>query len=300
MISEARRGRVCVAGSLNVDYVTRIPAWPIPGQTVIATDFSLQHGGKGANQAHAASRQGATVSLIGALGDDAAGTGYRKRLEAAGIAHEFVRTVPETTGSAFIHLVPSGENTIVVASGANGTVTRADVESARSAIEAAAVLLVQWEIPTEAVVAAIQIANQSGTRVIFNPSPIQQNFPWSEVWIDVLVLNEGEADLLDQVTPAGLELPVNSLVITRGADPTELITPDGDFEFVPPKVTPVDTVGAGDAFAGALAARLALGDPIEAAVPFANAAGALATLQLGAQEAMPGLAEVTALLGAAQ
>jgi ribokinase len=291
-----RQGRVCVVGSLNLDYVTTVPAFPAPGQTLAASDFVLRYGGKGANQAYAAARQGATVTLIGALGDDAAGQDYRARLSQAGISDAGVRTVPGPSGAAFIQIIPSGENTIVVASGANGEVTAADVERSRHAIEEAAVLLVGWEVPTCAVVTAIQIANRSGTQVIFNPSPFQAGFPWEEVTIDVLVMNEGEAERLDEATPAGVELPIESLVITYGAAPTELITPDGDREFPPPKVTAIDTVGAGDAFAGTLAARLAFGDSLEAAVPFANAAGALATTKLGAQEAMPNAAEVSALL----
>lgn len=300
MNSDARRGRVCVAGSLNLDYVTSIPAWPAPGQTIASTDFVLRHGGKGANQAYAAALQGATVALIGALGEDPGATDYRKRLERVGIGHHSIRTAKGPTGSAFINIIPSGENTIVVASGANATLTKEDVEAARAEIEQAAVLLVQLEIPTSAALAAIQIANQSRTLVIFNPSPFDPGFPWEEVSIDVLLLNEGEAERLDEATPAGLPLPVKSLVITHGKAATELITPEGDDEFLPPQVKAVDTVGAGDAFAGTLAARLAFGDSLQQAVPWANAAGAVATLKVGAQEGMPSAKELAAFLESLQ
>jgi len=285
--TDPRRGRVCVVGSLNVDHIALIPVFPAPGQTVASVDLMLRHGGKGANQAIAASRQGAFVSMAGALGNDLAGSDYRNRLQDAGIDHGFVIESTAPTGAAFINLIPSGENTIVVAAGANGSLTAEDIESAREAIEKAAVLLVQLEVPLAAVVTAIQIANQNGTRVVFNPSPFNPAFPWPEVFVDVLIVNEGEAEQLDQTTPADGELPIECLVITRGPGPTELISPDGDFVFHPPRVAPVDTVGAGDAFAGTLAARLAFGDALHQAVSWANAAGALSTLRTGAQEAIP-------------
>jgi len=297
---DPRLGRVCVVGSLNVDHIASVPAFPVPGQTIASSRLEIRHGGKGANQAIAASRQGARVTLAGALGNDPAGNAYRDRLDEAGIAHHLVKETALPTGAAFINLIPSGENTIVVAAGANASLTAEDIESARDAIEQAAILLVQLEVPVAAVVTAIQIANQSGTRVVFNPSPFDPAFPWPEVFVDVLIVNEGEAEQLDQTTPPDGELPIECLVITRGAGPTELISPDGDFVFHPPRVVPVDTVGAGDAFAGTLAARLAFGDALHQAVSLANAAGALSTLRTGAQEAMPDAAATEALLNERQ
>ncbi len=287
-----RLGRVCVTGSLNLDHVASVSALPAPGQTVTASGFVLRHGGKGANQAVAAARQGATVSMIGAIGQDAAGTAYRERLLNEGIAVQHIKETEEPTGTALINLLPSGENTIVVFPGANQTLSPEDVTWAGEAIQSAEILLVQLEVPVETVVNAIQIANRSGTRVIFNPSPFRPDFPWAEVFIDVLIVNEGEAEQLDATAPDGEDLPIGCLIITHGAEPVEVIMPDGDFTFQPPSVTPVDTVGAGDTFAGTLAARLALGDSIQSAVAIANTAAARSTLQVGAQEAMPYAAEI--------
>jgi ribokinase len=230
--------------------------------------------------------------MIGAIGQDAAGTAYRERLLNEGIAVQHIKETEEPTGTALINLLPSGENTIVVFPGANQTLSPEDVTWAGEAIQSAEILLVQLEVPVETVVNAIQIANRSGTRVIFNPSPFRPDFPWAEVFIDVLIVNEGEAEQLDATAPDGEDLPIGCLIITHGAEPVEVIMPDGDFTFQPPSVTPVDTVGAGDTFAGTLAARLALGDSIQSAVAIANTAAARSTLQVGAQEAMPYAAEI--------
>ncbi len=293
-IPPERCGRVCVVGSLNLDHVASVNAFAAPGQTVTASDLVLRHGGKGANQAVAAARQGATVSMIGAIGSDAAGQAYRERLLAEGIAVQHLKEAGEPTGAALINLLPSGENTIVVFPGANQSLTPEDVTWAGESIQNAAILLVQLEVPVETVVAAIQIANRSGSQVILNPSPFRADFPWQEVYIDILIVNEGEAEQLDASAADGDDLPVGCLIITHGAEPVELITPDGDFTLLPPSVTPVDTVGAGDTFAGTLAARLALGESIQAAVVKANAAAARSTLKVGAQEAMPYASELDA------
>jgi len=269
-----RRGRLCVVGPLRLDHVASINTLPQPGQTVTANEFTIRHGGRGANQAIAAARQGAKVSLIGALGPDAAGRDFHNHLVAAGVSTHHLKQTSLPTGAAFLDLLPSGQWTSVVFPGANHTLTPEDVTSAAEAIAESAFLLIQLELPVETVVTAMQIANRSGTQVIFNPSPFSPNFPWSEVFIDILLVNEIEAGQLDAATPAGEDLPVGSLIITHGTEPVEVITPEGDFSLRPPHGTSVDEASAGDTFAGTLAARLALGDSLSESVTAANTAAA--------------------------
>jgi len=296
--TEDRTGRVCVVGSVNVDRFLRTAALPRPGETVAVTEVVIRPGGKGANQAVAAARQGARVTLVGRVGDDDDGATSREGLAGEGIDIGWLAPTPGTaTGTAWILLDGDGENMIAVAAGANGTLGAAAVEGAREAIRSAAVLCVQGEVPSVATVMAIRLANQAGVRVVFNPSPFDPAFPWDDLFVDVLVVNETEADQVDGALPEGEELPVGALVITRGGEATEVLSPEGEFTLVPPAVVPVDATGAGDAFAGTLAAWLAFGAPLEEAVGRANAAGALTTLAVGAQEAMPDRAATEAAWG---
>jgi ribokinase len=300
-----RPPRLVVVGSLNVDLIARVARLPAPGETVSGLRLLRRFGGKGANQAVAAARQGATVSFIGCLGDDADGRAYAAHLRREGIGIAGVHRVPrQPTGAALIAVDARAENTIICVPGANGTLTGAQVSAHRGRISAADRLLLQWEVPAPAVLAAIRIANGAGVPVLMNPSPWRPGFPWGRVRIDTLVVNENEARELfggDAGTPLRLgsrlaAFGLTRLVITRGARTTLAIT-EGDVAEIPTlPVTPVDTVGAGDAFAGACAAYLAAGCRFEDALARANAAGAAATLKPGAQEAIPTRRAVERLL----
>jgi ribokinase len=280
---------------VNLDRFLRVEALPRAGETVAVGGVVVRPGGKGANQAVAAARQGARVTLVGRVGDDPDGTSARERLAREGIDVAWLEVAAGAeTGAAWILLDGGGENMIAVAAGANGALGPGEVERAARAIRSAAVLAVQGEVPAAAVAAAIRAANAAGTRVVFNPSPLDPAFPWGGLHVDVLVVNETEADRLDRALPDGEELPVGALVITHGPEPTEVLSPEGEFRVPPPRVVPVDATGAGDAFAGTLAAWLAFGAPLAEAVGRANAAGALTTLALGAQEAMPDAAATEA------
>lgn len=299
MKGRSRIPRVVVVGSLNVDYIAQVDRLPAAGETVAAHGLVRRFGGKGANQAVAAARQGARVSLVGCVGADADGAAYVRHFRREGIATHTLTVTPRApTGTALIAVDTSAENLIVVVPGANGCLSPAQVRRQRRSI-AAAVLLVQWEIPPATVQEAICLANQFGVPVVMNPSPWRDGFPWGRLAIDTLIVNRGEAEKVFERAVDSLprELAywrqalrahrVERLLITRGAESTLHLDAE-TFEEIPTvHVIPVDTVGAGDAFAGTYAARRAAGETVRAAVRAANAAGALATLKAGAQEALP-------------
>jgi len=267
-------GRVVVVGSLNVDLVTTVPRHPAPGETVLGGDLVRLRGGKGANQALAARRAGAAVAIVGRIGDDADGDTYRAAMADAGVDVTCLVTTPGVpTGTALIVVDREGENAIVVAPGANARLDATDVDAAGGLIEAADVVLVQLEIGDEAVRAAADIAERAGTRLVLNASPVRDLPPALLRTADPVVVNEHEA------AAYGLTGGEQWVCITLGGRGATW----GGTTAAAPQVTPVDTTGAGDAFAGALAAALATGvSPVEA-LDAAVAAGAEATTWSGAQ-----------------
>jgi ribokinase len=299
-------GRVIVVGSLNVDYIASVLRLPEPGQTVSAHQWIRRFGGKGANQAMAAARQGAKVSMIGCVGADDEGRAYRKRLRAAGIDSRGVSTTKGAlTGTALIAVDARAENTIIVASGANGEL----YPGAIPAFAGDGVLLLQQEIPMASVIEAVKKANRAGVPVIFNPSPLTAGFRWGVLKLDTVIVNSGEARSIFKMDVEKMAISahnwrwilvkynISRLIVTRGAKST-LFLDRSMFREVPTlRIKPVDTVGAGDAFAGTLAAGLAQGMEILEAIQRANCAGALTTLSAGAQEAVPTKAATTSALG---
>ncbi len=303
---------VVVVGTLNVDFVWMVSALPRAGQTIIADATQREFGGKGANQAVAAVRQGARVTLIGAVGDDAEGRQYREHLVREGIREAHVlNTGRFATGAAHVYVDPQGENLIVVDRGANQGLDAGAVRSAFGQIrERIDVVLTQLECPLEATMAALRLAGERGGRTLLNASPSNPRFPWGEVAIDTVIVNEHEcgdcfghapAELWALAATARGELlrarGVRHIVVTQGAEPTLLMAEDLRLAVPTHPVVPRDTVGAGDMFAGTLAAELASGREWEAALRHANVAAALSTLALGAQAAMPTRAAVEAITG---
>lgn len=283
---------VVVLGSLNMDLIGRTAQFPAPGQTVLGDTFTTVPGGKGGNQAVAAARAGAAVQMVAALGDDGFAADLRTHLEQAQVGTGFVRMVPGPSGVAMITVDDAAENTIVVLPGANAALTEV-TEPAAAAIEQAAVLLAQLEVPTTTVLAAARIAHAAGVPVLLNPSPAVP-VP-DELWplVTVVVVNESEA-----AAYADHLAPIPYRITTLGSRGCELQGPDGGRQSVPAfRVDAVDTTGAGDAFAGTLAASWAAGSDPLTALTRAAAAGALATTVPGAGRAAPSAAAVDALLG---
>ncbi len=282
--------RVCVVGSANVDLVALVARLPRPGETVLGTAVTEHAGGKGLNQAVAAARAGAATSFVGALGDDDAGRVLLAELAAAGIDATRVRRSDRPTGRAVIIVDDSAENSIVVVPGANLDARIVD-------LPAADVLLTQLEIPLTTVADALRAARAAGMRTVVNPAPAAALDRDLLALVDVLVPNEHELELLGP-TDALIGAGVGAVVTTLGGHGVRVVTHDQEWHVAPFRVRPVDTTGAGDAFCGALAARLAAGDTLDIAVGAAAAAGALATTRRGAVPSMPTAAEIEVLLRA--
>ncbi len=292
--------KIVVVGSLNLDYIAKVDCLPGPGETVAASNLIQRFGGKGANQAVAAARQDARVIMLGCVGADAAGAAYRRHLQAERIDVTGVsRTSDALTGTALIAVDAKAENLIIVAAGANGTLQPGALRNHRRRISSAAGLLLQFEIPMRTVIHAVRLANAVRVPVTLNPSPLREGFPWGKWLLDTLVANAGEAECIFGLPVASIprrlaswraqlaRRKVKHLVITRGSNTTLCLTSREFFEVPTLRVKPVDTVGAGDAFAGTYVARRAEGLDLRSAIACANCAGALTTLKPGAQEAIP-------------
>jgi len=300
--------RVVVVGSLNLDIVMRLPRIPRPGETVHGGRIGRYPGGKGANQAVAAARAGAAVAMVGVVGQDDAGDALLESLAAAGVDRADVRQDTDAaTGTAMIVVDNSGANAIALAEGANLAVRPEDAARAVTA-HSPAVVAVQREVPEAAVRAALSHAPEGAIRVM-NAAPLEPDADLPLDVIDLLVVNEIEAsDLLGSpVTSDGapdaaqrLAAGVNrGCVITLGGDGLAAFVDGHALRLSAHPVNVVDTTGAGDAFCGAMAAALALGEPMPTALAWGNAAGALAASRPGAQPSMPTGAEIAAQLATA-
>lgn len=291
-------GRVIVVGSVNIDLVATIARLPGAGETVTGGVFSQHHGGKGGNQAVAAARLGASVTFIGAVGDDAFGIKARAALVAEGIDTTHLVTLTDAvTGVALILVDAAGENSIAVASGANGRVTAAQVEDALRALvlDAADVVLVGHEIPTGSVVAALRSARQAGATAILNPAPAYGLDPAVVALADIVTPNEGEAAVLAEAGSTVGDGTAGWLV-SLGSAGARLSTASGDVAIPAPLVVATDTVGAGDTLNGALAAGLVNGLTLFDAATRAVVAASLAVTRPGAREGMPTTADLEAFL----
>ena len=290
---------VFVVGSINQDFVLKVERRPSPGETVTDATLSLHNGGKGANQAAAAALLGASVTFLGRVGDDDLGGPLVAALEEKGIDTSFVKSVADTsTGAAFITVTPDGENAITVAPGANRSLTPQDVDAASEAVQGAKVLVAQLEVPLEVVERAADVADAGGTRVILNLAPARRVADEVLERLDPLVVNEHEAAfLLDHpvegvrgaliAAPELLSLGPHSAIVTLGGSGAVCANADYADHVAAPQVEVVDTTGAGDAFVGALAARLARKASLAEAVAYAVRAGAAATTKEGAQGSLP-------------
>ena len=295
-----------VLGSINIDYSSTVARLPAAGETVIGKDLQLTPGGKGANQALAACRAGAEVRLTGAVGTDEVAAQSTLLLREAGVDLSAVAVVDGPTGCAFVCVDESSENQIVIIPGANAGLTATHGE--QLSISSADILLLQLEVPLATVLASAKTAHEAGALVIANLAPYQtlpQSF-FDDV--DLLILNETEANLLS----SDLDLPPvqppdksaealrlsarlkTQIIITLGSSGLVATEPDQSVVKIPGlNINPIDTVGAGDTFAGFLGAMLARGSSMQNACKIANAAAALACTKAGAQTAIPTLAELS-------
>ncbi|HEV8340568.1 MAG TPA: ribokinase [bacterium] len=298
---------VCVVGSLNMDLVIKAPRLPARGETVTEGEFAVFRGGKGANQAVAAARLGAQVSMIGCVGDDLFGRQLLNGLRGERIETRAVRVDRGApSGVALITVDPAGHNTIVVAPGANRRLTASDVDAGREAIAQADVVLAQLEVPMEAVLQAARLGRAQGRPFVLDPAPAAPLPAELYECVSLINPNEGEAQRLtgiDVDDEAGVRAAAEILlargsggVVIKLGEKGAFVAAGGTREMVEGvKVQAVDTTAAGDAFAAALAVALAEGRDVVAATRFANLVGAMSVTRMGAQASMPTRDEVAAL-----
>ena len=284
---------ILVAGSANLDFITRVPHLPRPGETVLSPGFRTAPGGKGANQAVACARAGFPTRFFGALGDDPYAGVLRDSLRESGV-HDLSLTLPLPTGAAFITVAESGENVIAVASGANAGLTPAQLPP----LQDTDVLVLQLEIPLETVQAYAHAARAQGVRVILNAAPAAALAAALLADVDVLVVNEGELEALSG--PGSLEAQLwgiqargpRTVIVTLGGEGSAALSGESLIRVPAPTVRVVDSTGAGDTYVGVLAGALGAGEPLEGAMRRATVAAALACTREGAQPSMPSREEI--------
>lgn len=294
--------RIVVIGSINLDLFAHVDRHPKPGETLAGSSVAQAPGGKGANQALAARLLGADVTMVGAVGKDSNADAALRLLAEAGVDLSQVQEVSDsTTGLAVITVSADGENTIVYIAGANALVSPAEASAALESFEQGDILMLQGELSRETTEAAARAAAERGIRVVLNVAP------WGDLDRDVLlganplVLNEheirlasqalfgdgfddlSESDLAQKLIDEGVE----SLIVTLGSRGALVVTSDGSVEVPARKVKAVDTTGAGDAFVGAVAARLAAGDDLAQATEVGNKVGSWVVCHHGAQPSYP-------------
>lgn len=292
---------VVVVGSANMDVVLSVERMPTGGETLLASGVAQHPGGKGLNQAVASARAGASTTFVGAIGTDAFGDSLARAMDSTGVHRELVRRGAEPSGQAFILVDGAGENLIVVASGANASITEL-TPAERAAVEQCAVLLMQLELPAGVVHEAATAARAAGRTIMLNAAPAATVDDELVALIDYLIVNEHEARLIgaDQdltAAAAALAARVPRVIVTLGARGSDVYEA-GEFvgTVAPPRVTVVDTTGAGDTYCGALAAAVAEGRQLLDAVRFATAASALSVQKPGAVSSIPTRDEVESKL----
>tara|TARA_B100000378_G_scaffold228417_1_gene192841 strand:- start:1376 stop:2293 length:918 start_codon:yes stop_codon:yes gene_type:complete len=297
---------IYVIGSINTDMIVKADKLPRPGQTVMGGDFLMTAGGKGGNQAVAAARHGAAVSMMANLGQDIFGDQAISRLQAEGIDCTYVgRDASQPSGVALISVDESGENHIVVAPGANNTLTEQQVEAAFVSIPVASIVLLQLEIPLATVSHGIALANKKRCRVILDPAPAQTLPEEMLQGLYLLTPNETEAEMLTGMSvndPNSAERAASQLVqagvqnvaITLGAEGVVLANHQGSELITAPQVRALDTTAAGDCFNGSVAVGLAGGTGLREAMTFACKAASISVTRMGAQDSMPYSHEIDA------
>ncbi len=291
--------RICVIGSSNTDMVVKSSRIPGPGETILGGQFLMNAGGKGANQAVAASRLGGEVMFVARLGNDLFGREAKRHFLAEKINTEFIALDDtQPSGVALINVDERGENSIAVAPGANAGLNEHHVDQALDAIGEPAIVLLQLEIPVITVEYAILKASKAGHRIILNPAPAQQLSKKVFPHLSIITPNESEAAILTGISTADTpgiiasattlhQWGVETVIVTLGKKGAYVHGADRQVFIPAPPVQSVDTTGAGDCFNGALAVALSEGLSMEQAATFACAAASLSVGRMGAQQAMP-------------
>ena len=306
--------KVCVVGSLSYDLVMRVPRRPQKGETLIGTSFNTFVGGKGNNQALACARSGASVHMIGRVGADSFGEQIADKLTETGVNIDFLfRDKELSTGIADILIDEDGDNSITIAPQANGRLSPADIDAAKSAIQQCNYMLLQLEIPLPTMVHAAKLGKQLGLTVVLNPAPapVDGKLP-DDLYscLDLIIPNQTEAETLTGIKvndiPSAVDAAkalqakgISQVIITMGEMGAILVSGTGPAHMVPAfEIEVLDTTAAGDAFCGAMLAALARGEKLENAIIYGCAGGALATTCLGAEPSLPKASEINKLVAA--
>lgn len=295
------RTGITVVGSANMDVVFGVQRIPLPGETLLATSLAKYPGGKGLNQAVAAARAGAMTRFIGAVGTDGNAELLVSTMMSAGIHSDLLRRPAGDSGQAFIVVADNAENTIIVASGANATVTTL-TSAERECITSSAVLLLQLELPLGVVAEAARVARAAGTTVLLNAAPAHELGEELIGLLDYLIVNEHEACLLGgtgDLAAASVRLAstVPHVIVTLGESGSVFYENGQERARVPAvHVIAVDTTGAGDTYCGAFAAAIAEGREARSAIEFATFAAALSVQQYGAVPSIPSRGDIEAAI----
>lgn len=290
-----KQPNVCVVGSINMDMVTTTNQVPKQGETVLGEKFETYPGGKGANQAVAASRIGANVSMIGSVGQDELGKSLLTHFQSEGINCEGIRTISNTSTGIATIILSENDNRIIVSPGANATLTPEIVDDSRELLLASDVILLQFEIPMETINYTIDLAYKHRIPIIVNPAPFQ-DIP-EDILKKATFFTPNEIELLSMADTPLFQSVKNKMIVTRGGEGVEFRTSSGESKTMPAhNVRVKDTTGAGDTFNGVLATELGRTKNIDHAVHFANAAAALSIQKIGAQGGMPNRKEVEAFI----
>lgn len=296
-------GKVCVIGSLNMDLVINTPRIPLMGETLHGKGFITAPGGKGANQAVAASRLGADVTMMGCVGDDIFGNSLLKNLTENGVNTSNIKKVKDVPTGIAVIVVKDGDNFIILDSGANYSITPQWIDSVEAVIRESDILLVQLEIPMESVREAIKIARRNGVKVLLNPAPAYSLDDDLLSMVDIITPNESECAIIAGFDVNSIEdakkgiayfmqKGISQAVVTLGSRGVVYNSGDKIVHKAVPDVKVVDTTAAGDSFSGALAVALTNGMPIDETIDFANTVGTLTVTKRGAQTSLPTLSEV--------
>ncbi|MBE2893762.1 ribokinase [Spirabiliibacterium falconis] len=304
-----KQAHICVLGSINVDHIINVPHFVKPGETLRGQHYHIAYGGKGANQAVACARLGAKTDFIACLGDDAIAHAMKKAFEKDGITTDYIQTVKNTmTGIAMIQVAHSGENSIVIASGANAALDSDFVTKCQAAIHHADALLLQLETPLSGITQAIHIAKHHNTKVILNPAPAQALPDELLAQIDIITPNETEAEILTGIhvhDPSSAQNAadylhhkgINIVMITLGAKGVFLSIYNHHARLIKGfRVEAKDTTAAGDTFNSAFLTALLEHDNLDEAIRFAHAAAAISVTRAGAQPSIPTRQEVNTFL----
>lgn len=299
-----KTNKIVVLGSCNTDMVVKSSRLPVPGETILGGTFMMNPGGKGANQAVAAARLGGNVTFVTKTGNDLFGRQSIELYNDENINTEFISSDPDLpSGVALITVDGEGENCIVVASGANGSLSPADVKDSEKEIASADILLMQLEVPIETVEYAAKMAKKNGVKVILNPAPAQSLSNDLLSNIHMIIPNETEAEIISGIKVTDVESAkkaadmicskgVDIVVITMGSAGA-LIKEGNQYHQIPAlRVKAVDTTAAGDTFCGAISVALSEGKSLVDAIKFANQCSAITVTRMGAQASIPYRKEV--------